>query len=49
MISLTPDQANGVGAQEFRGRAAVVTLGCAKNQVDSEVMLGVLSQAGYEM
>lgn len=25
---------------EFGGTAAVVTLGCAKNQVDSEVMLG---------
>lgn len=33
----------------FCGRAAVVTLGCAKNQVDSEVMLGVLRQQGYEL
>ena len=33
----------------FCGRAAVVTLGCAKNQVDSEVMLGVLREQGYEL
>ncbi len=36
-------------AKEFRGRAAVVTLGCAKNQVDSEVMLGVLKNSGFEI
>jgi ribosomal protein S12 methylthiotransferase len=35
--------------EHFRGRAAVVTLGCAKNQVDSEVMLGVFKNAGYEI
>jgi ribosomal protein S12 methylthiotransferase len=35
--------------QKYRGRAAVVTLGCAKNQVDSEVMLGVFKNAGYEI
>lgn len=39
----------GPGAREFRGRAAVVTLGCAKNQVDSEVMLGVLRKGGFEI
>lgn len=33
----------------FRGRAAIITLGCAKNQVDSEVMLGVMMQNGYEI
>jgi len=33
----------------FRGRAAIVTLGCAKNQVDSEVMLGVLRNSGFEI
>ncbi|MBX7136711.1 MAG: 30S ribosomal protein S12 methylthiotransferase RimO [Oligoflexia bacterium] len=33
----------------FRGRAALVTLGCAKNQVDSEVMLGVLAKQGFEI
>lgn len=33
----------------FKGRAAVITLGCAKNHVDSEVMLGVLRQSGFEI
>jgi ribosomal protein S12 methylthiotransferase len=33
----------------FGGTAAVVTLGCAKNQVDSEVMLGALGEAGFEI
>ena len=35
--------------KKFSGRAAVVTLGCAKNQVDSEVMLGVLRNSGFEI
>lgn len=34
---------------QYRGKAAVVTLGCAKNRVDSEVMLGVLHQRGFEI
>lgn len=38
-----------VEPKDFRGRAAVITLGCAKNQVDSEVMLGVLKNSGYEI
>jgi ribosomal protein S12 methylthiotransferase len=38
-----------VSGNDFMGRAAVVTLGCAKNHVDSEVMLGVLADAGYEL
>ena len=33
----------------FLGKAAIITLGCAKNQVDSEVMLGVLQNTGYEI
>lgn len=37
------------GKTAFRGRAAVVTLGCAKNQVDSEVMIGVLRNTGFEI
>lgn len=36
-------------AKQFKGKAAVITLGCAKNQVDSEVMLGVLKNYGYEI
>ncbi len=35
--------------EAYVGRAAVVTLGCAKNQVDSEVMIGVLRNTGYEI
>jgi ribosomal protein S12 methylthiotransferase len=38
-----------VGTKQFVGRAAVVTLGCAKNQVDSEVMVGVLRSTGFEI
>jgi ribosomal protein S12 methylthiotransferase len=37
------------GKATFIGRAAVVTLGCAKNQVDSEVMVGVLRNTGFEI
>lgn len=37
------------GAKGFAGRAAVITLGCAKNQVDSEVMVGVLRNTGFEI
>jgi len=43
------DKGEGPAARDFRGRAAVVTLGCAKNQVDSEVMLGVLRKGGFEI
>jgi ribosomal protein S12 methylthiotransferase len=31
----------------FQGNVAFVTLGCAKNMVDSEVMLGVLQKKGF--
>ncbi len=37
------------GGKKFFGRAAIVTLGCAKNQVDSEVMTGVLRNTGFEI
>lgn len=43
----TPEDGSYLG--RFGGRAAIVTLGCAKNQVDSEVMLGVLRNRGYEI
>lgn len=40
--------AAGVMAQVgFQGNVALVTLGCAKNQVDSEVMLGALRSNGF--
>jgi ribosomal protein S12 methylthiotransferase len=32
-----------------RPRVAVISLGCAKNRVDTEVMLASLAQAGYEL
>jgi ribosomal protein S12 methylthiotransferase len=38
-----------VKPQEFQGRVAVVTLGCAKNRVDSEVMLGSFIKSGFEV
>lgn len=38
-----------LSARSYRGKAAIVTLGCAKNQVDSEVMLGVLNRSGFEL
>lgn len=48
MLNVHPD-GSGLGPEVFMGRAAVITLGCAKNQVDSEVMLGVLRKKGYEI
>jgi ribosomal protein S12 methylthiotransferase len=48
--SLNTHPADGLDqGQTFTGRASIVTLGCAKNQVDSEVMLGVLKQKGFEI
>jgi len=36
-----------VPQQSYLGNAAIVTLGCAKNTVDSEVMLGALASRGF--
>lgn len=33
----------------MKAKIALASLGCAKNQVDSEVMLGLLTDAGYEL
>lgn len=33
----------------MKEKIALASLGCAKNQVDSEVMLGLLQEAGYEI
>ena len=30
-------------------RVAVINLGCPKNQVDAEVMLGLLREEGFEL
>ncbi|MGZ5486984.1 MAG: 30S ribosomal protein S12 methylthiotransferase RimO [Candidatus Aminicenantales bacterium] len=35
------------GVRRAKKKVALVSLGCAKNLVDSEVMLGVLKKAGY--
>ncbi len=48
-IKTTDDGSKPEGGRSFQGRAAVITLGCAKNHVDSEVMLGVLRESGYEV
>lgn len=45
-ISIMPE---GPVPKSFHGKASVVTLGCAKNKVDSEVILGVLLQSGFEI
>ncbi len=34
--------------ENYQGKIGFVTLGCAKNQVDSEVMIGSLATAGFE-
>ena len=38
-----------VETRNYVGKAAVITLGCAKNQVDSEVILGTLTARGFEI
>ena len=38
---------NPVKSPDFKARVHLTTLGCAKNQVDSEVMLGSLALGGY--
>ncbi len=48
-IHVNQGNEGGVGAAIFAGRAALITLGCAKNHVDSEVMLGVLRARGFEV
>ena len=48
--SLRPDRAAASAAPRTRGpRVALVPLGCAKNLVDSEIMLGLLDQAGFRV
>jgi len=40
-------QERGLCQEGFAGNASIITLGCAKNTVDSEVMLGSLRSRGY--
>ena len=37
----------GAGSGRRAGTVALISLGCAKNLIDSEVMLGALKRAGY--
>ncbi|MDC0358149.1 30S ribosomal protein S12 methylthiotransferase RimO [Oligoflexia bacterium] len=46
---LAQEDLNDTPTLGLKGRVAIITLGCAKNQVDSEVILGVLSKAGFEI
>jgi ribosomal protein S12 methylthiotransferase len=39
--------AQAVGVPEGKGRVSLINLGCAKNEVDSEEMLGLLQREGY--
>lgn len=38
----------GASSAMAAGRIGVISLGCAKNQVDTEVLLGILGEQGYE-
>jgi ribosomal protein S12 methylthiotransferase len=46
---LTPSTRGARGGRRARRSVALVSLGCAKNLVDSEVMLGALKAAGYAL
>ncbi|MCK7480410.1 MAG: hypothetical protein M0C28_26570 [Candidatus Moduliflexus flocculans] len=46
-LSLTRPTRGAPGGRRAGGTVALISLGCAKNLVDSEVMLGALKAAGY--
>jgi ribosomal protein S12 methylthiotransferase len=46
-LNILPDKPAVMPPKEFGGNVAIVTLGCAKNLVDSEVMLGSLVAKGF--
>ncbi len=48
-ISEMPLVRRGAPAPAEARRAALVSLGCAKNTVDSEIMLAALAEAGYQL
>jgi ribosomal protein S12 methylthiotransferase len=48
-IGTASDAGNASGVLEPRTRIGFVSLGCPKNLVDSEVMMGLLDQAGAEI
>lgn len=45
----TPNQPTPVGTPATKKKVFFVSLGCAKNQVDTEVMLGVVNEGGHEV
>ncbi len=47
--AISPQQSELDPARGERGRYAVISLGCPKNLVDTEQMLGRLDQEGYQM
>ena len=49
IISDKPTESIEAVRAEYAGNALMVTLGCAKNLVDSEVMLGALRAKGFEL
>jgi ribosomal protein S12 methylthiotransferase len=46
---LTRPSRGATGGRRAKGTIALLSLGCAKNLVDSEVMLGVLKKSGYRL
>ena len=47
-----PDPSKNSNAQSIQGKRgsyAFISLGCPKNLVDSEQMLGILQQRGYQL
>lgn len=48
-VNVSDIKDRGVDYKAYQGNVALVTLGCAKNQVDSEVMLGVLESNGFQI
>lgn len=44
-----PDEPRGVGAVEAGQKVAVITLGCARNEVDSEELAATLDQRGWSL
>jgi len=49
IVNITPPAASASPRAASKGRYAFVSLGCAKNLVDSERMLGLLQLDGYEL
>src|SRR5690348_9192121 len=46
---IAPEQTNSTEQSKARKKVGFVSLGCPKNLVDSEVMMGMLNEAGAEI